>query len=275
MYFQKNRIVKLADFGLNWYEYGWRTYDAQLGRWHQVDPMDEFHSPYCYVGNNPANLIDPDGSQTGGGVLTPEDNQRTNYIFPEVVIEAERIHNIGFWIPPPMFEFNYLKPKVEAPVFSGLGMMMWNQYEQRANASVIAAQTGSTLAGLGFGLMEAGYSMAAEGYLAIRYGNSAFVVTRVFWSGEGAKETAFNFAKNNGMETLEMTTSGRIMDKLHPYLPRFISSPIWKTLSTNFARGASGEAHFFTTPLGPRSTSIWLKIEKPILDLNHVKIVPH
>lgn len=34
------------DFGLNWYEYGWCTYDAQLGRWHQVDPMDEFHSPY-------------------------------------------------------------------------------------------------------------------------------------------------------------------------------------------------------------------------------------
>ncbi|MBX7151977.1 hypothetical protein K1X84_10080 [bacterium] len=53
------------DFGLNWYEYGWRTYDAQLGRWHQVDPLDQFNSPYCFVSNNPANLVDFDGLYGG------------------------------------------------------------------------------------------------------------------------------------------------------------------------------------------------------------------
>lgn len=57
------------DFGLNWYEYGWRMYDAEIGRWHQVDPMDEFMSPYCFVGNDPINLIDPDGAQTGGELV--------------------------------------------------------------------------------------------------------------------------------------------------------------------------------------------------------------
>ena len=46
---------------LNWYHYGARFYDPQLGRWHVVDPADEFNSPYVYVGNDPVNKIDPDG----------------------------------------------------------------------------------------------------------------------------------------------------------------------------------------------------------------------
>ncbi len=50
------------DFNLNWYHYGARYYDPQLGRWLQVDPVDEFHSPYVYVGNNPVMFVDPDGA---------------------------------------------------------------------------------------------------------------------------------------------------------------------------------------------------------------------
>jgi len=47
--------------GLKWYHYGARFYDPQLGKWHSVDPMDELHSPYVYVANNPIILVDPDG----------------------------------------------------------------------------------------------------------------------------------------------------------------------------------------------------------------------
>ncbi len=52
------------DFNLNWYHYGARYYDPQLGRWQQVDPADEFHSPYLFCKNNPVNCIDPDGNET-------------------------------------------------------------------------------------------------------------------------------------------------------------------------------------------------------------------
>ena len=50
---------------------------------------------------------------------------------------------------------------------------------------------------------------------------------------------------------------------------------VWKSLSTNFAKGAKEEAHFFTTPVGPRPGSIWLNIEKPILQKNGVRIITH
>ncbi|MFZ2783498.1 MAG: hypothetical protein WAZ36_03805 [Sediminibacterium sp.] len=77
------------------------------------------------------------------------------------------------------------------------------------------------------------------------------------------------------MKTLEMTTRGSIMNTVSPYLPRSISNPIWNSLSRGFAKGATGEAHFFTTPLGPRPGSIWLNVEKPILQQNRVNIITH
>lgn len=51
--------------GVNLYDYGARQYDAALGKWHTTDPMAEKYyemSPYNYCGNDPINLIDPNGN---------------------------------------------------------------------------------------------------------------------------------------------------------------------------------------------------------------------
>ncbi|XP_052897753.1 uncharacterized protein LOC128304591 [Anopheles moucheti] len=45
----------------NLYDFHARLYDPELGRFLQMDPKEQYASPYLYAGNSPVSLVDPDG----------------------------------------------------------------------------------------------------------------------------------------------------------------------------------------------------------------------
>ena len=63
--------------GLEWYEYGARMYDDQIGRWLTEDPLAFKYfstSPFVFVSNNPIAWIDPNGKEIIG--VTKDDGSK-------------------------------------------------------------------------------------------------------------------------------------------------------------------------------------------------------
>lgn len=77
---------EFENFSLDWYDYGARMYDPQLGRWHVPDPLEQFHSPYVYAANDPVNIIDPSGQWA---LSFQQRNNEDLFNFEEVIDDDE------------------------------------------------------------------------------------------------------------------------------------------------------------------------------------------
>ncbi|HET7117956.1 MAG TPA: RHS repeat-associated core domain-containing protein [Hanamia sp.] len=57
------------DADIGWNDFELRNYDAQVGRWVQQDPLQQFASPYLGEGNDPINNIDQNGGWAATGLF--------------------------------------------------------------------------------------------------------------------------------------------------------------------------------------------------------------
>jgi len=93
---------KDTETGMDWFEI--RGYDSRIGMFRGPDPLNQYHSPYTYCGNNPVNLIDPSGMAAGeyynsSGNKIGDDgiNDQKKYVTTSTVINNNTSNGVTNW----------------------------------------------------------------------------------------------------------------------------------------------------------------------------------
>lgn len=270
-----------------------RDYDATTGRFTALDPIaqditDPYVAAYAYVKNQPTVFTDPSGLCPWCAVAIGVAIAGAAY-GAEVALTDEE------------FDLQRLAIEMAAGgIGAGVGYRVYKAGAGLATTRLSGAVTGSASAVAG----ETTYSLAAghglpsleETLAALIFGGAAGCLmppgaigvplggtgaansgNRVFWSGgDVAKNAAADYAGANGAKTLEMTLTGRALEKI-PYnrFTKPVTGKLWDAASWRFARSARGDAHVFFGPNAPRPGSVFARIEGPILDRRGNTILQH
>ena len=82
------------DADLNWYDYGFRNYDPQIGRFPQLDPLTDRYpelTPYQYASDEPIANVDMDGLEAIGSTVASSVGDavvKSSSFMPNIVVQG-------------------------------------------------------------------------------------------------------------------------------------------------------------------------------------------